>query len=84
MDCDANSSKLTEQVTSPVSTDARQGYRSKTLQTNKHSRCRYLPIFPTVDHRPIDCLLLANVPGSYLDVSNCHKYHFINLIFMFI
>ena len=54
-----------EQAVSSVDSDGRQGYQPRTLQQHNSARCIYLPIFPTGSFGPKNCLLLANIPGSY-------------------
>ena len=69
MDCDVVDLNRAEQaVSSLLTSNKRQEYKSRTLQEHNMARCAYLPIFPTKSIGPNDCLLLANIPGSYFDM----------------
>ena len=54
-----------EQAVFSLGSGVRQGYQPRTLQQHNSARCIHLSIFPTESFGPKNCLLLANVPGSY-------------------
>jgi hypothetical protein len=67
-----------EQAVSLLTTEQQQQrYQSSTLRQHNSARLVYLPIFPTKAVGPNDCLLLANVPGSYFNI-----YFFLLLSFV--
>jgi hypothetical protein len=55
-------------VSSLTNNEQQQGYQPRTLQQYTNARNNYLPLFPTKSFGPNNCLLLANVPGSYFDM----------------
>jgi hypothetical protein len=61
-----------EQAVSSLTTEQQQQqqqrYQPRTLRQHNSTRSIYLPIFPTKAVGPNDCLLLANVPGSYFKI----------------
>ena len=61
-----------EKATSSLIDDEQQDkYQAKTINNSNRTRLAYLPTFLTISMSPNDCLLLANVPGLYV---NEHRY----------
>ena len=61
-----------ETATLSIIDDEQQNrYQAKTINNSNRTRLAYLPIFPTISMSPNDYLLLANVPGLYV---NEHRY----------
>ena len=46
------------------------GYQAKLLRHPNDIRHLYLPMFPATMVSPTNCLLLANVPGTYVNQKN--------------
>ena len=61
-----------EKVTSSlIDVEQQDRYQAKTINNSNRTRLAYLPTFPTISISPNDYLLLANIPGLYV---NEHKY----------
>ena len=57
-----------ETATSSIIDDEQQNrYQAKTINNSNRTRLAYLPTFPTISMTPNDYLLLANVPGWYVN-----------------
>jgi len=69
-----------EQATPLLINNEQQEYQSRTLLDKNNGRYAYLPIFPTQYVGPNECLLLGNVPGSYVRYKLIIN-HFISLSF---
>ena len=54
-----------------IDDEQKDRYQAKTINNSNRTRLAYLPIFPTISISPNDDLLLANVPGLYV---NEHRY----------
>ena len=53
-----------ERATQSIPLQTSHEYEPQTLTSENRGRCVYLPIFPTKDTNPDECLLLTNVPGE--------------------
>ena len=54
-----------ERAMHSIPLQASSEYQPQTLTQKNRGRCVYLPIFPTKDMNPDECLLLTNVPGEF-------------------
>ena len=54
-------------ISSLIDDEQQNRYQARTINNSNRTRLAYLPTFPTISISPNEYLLLANVPGLYVN-----------------
>lgn len=65
MNCPTIDLNRAERAVSSLFNDVQDEYRQRQLNSKRHPRYNYLPLYPAIACSPNDRLLLTNVPGLY-------------------